>query len=193
VLKRDWNDVMNLAEPQIYIEQRIYLIRSQKVMLDFHLAQLYGVPTGQLKRAVRRNLARFPEDFLFILTNQEYDSLRCHIGALKRGEHSKYPPYAFTEQGVAMLSTVLRSERAISVNIAIMRTFVKLREYMGAHSELARKLGELERRVEKHDASIVAIFDAIRRLMQPSEKPKRPIGFKVEETKASYQSRKRKA
>ncbi|MDI6739617.1 MAG: ORF6N domain-containing protein [Candidatus Edwardsbacteria bacterium] len=177
---------MRPVEPQIYIEQRIYLIRCQKVMLDFHLAQLYGVATGQLKRAVRRNRARFPEDFLFILTNQEYDSLRCHIGTLKRGEHSKYPPYAFTEQGVAMLSTVLRSERAISVNIAIMRTFVKLREYMGKHSELARKLGELERRVVKHDTSIVAIFEVIRRLMQPPEKPKRPIDFKIEDPKARY-------
>ena len=155
-------------------------------MLDFHLAELYGVETKVLKRAVRRNRSRFPEDFLFELLWEEYDSLRCKFGTLKRGEHTKYLPFAFTEQGVAMLSSVLRSERAIQMNIAIMRAFVKLREMISTHRELASKLDELENRIEKHDTEIHSIFEAIRQLMQPPEKSKRRIGFKVEEPRARY-------
>lgn len=172
--------------PAEIIEKRILLIRGQKIMLDMDLAELYGVEVKALKRAVRRNLDRFPEDFMFELTNEEYTALRYHFGTLKRGEHSKYTSYAFTEQGVAMLSGVLRSERAIRVNIDIMRAFVKLRQLLATHKELAQKLNELEK---KYDAQFRVVFDAIRQLMQPPEKPKREIGFKVKEKKAEYRTK----
>src|SRR3990167_8198939 len=133
--------------PTEQIENRILLLRGCKVMLDSDLADLYEVEVKQLKRQVRRNIDRFPADFMFELSKQEYESLKRHFGTLKRGEHSKYLPYAFTEQGVAMLSSVLRSKRAVRVNIEIMRAFVKLRELVGAHKELAGKLAELERTV----------------------------------------------
>src|SRR3989337_3496070 len=120
------------------ISSKIFLIRDEKVLLDFDLAELYGVATKQLKRAVRRNIARFPIDFMFPLTKTEDNSLRSQIGTLKRGEHSKYLPYAFTEQGVAMLSSVLRSKRAAQVNIEIMRTFVRLRLMIASHKDLER-------------------------------------------------------
>src|SRR3989337_4489528 len=119
------------------ISSKIFLIRNEKVLLDFDLAELYGVATKQLKRAVRRNIARFPIDFMFPLTKTEDNSLRSQIGTLKRGEHSKYLPYAFTEQGVAMLSGILKSPRAIETNIAIMRTFAALRKWMQSNKELA--------------------------------------------------------
>ena len=156
------------------IEQKIYFVRGMKVMLDYDLAPLYGIEAKYLKRAVKRNLSRFPRDFMVKLTEQEYDSLRCQIGTLKRGQHAKYLPYAFTEQGIAMLSSVLNSERAIQVNIAIMRAFVKLREILLTHKELSRKLNELEK---KYDAQFRVVFEAIRRLMKEEEKPKAPIGF----------------
>ena len=156
------------------IEQKIYFVRGMKVMLDYDLAPLYGIEAKYLKRAVKRNLSRFPRDFMVKLTEQEYDSLRCQIGTLKRGQHAKYLPYAFTEQGIAMLSSVLNSERAIQVNIAIMRAFVKLREILLTHKELSRKLDELEK---KYDAKFRVVFEAIRRLMKEEEKPKAPIGF----------------
>jgi len=162
---------------QEVIGQKIYPIRGHKVMLDNGLAVLYGVETKQLTRQVRRNITRFPEDFMFRLSKDEYAALRCQIGTLKRGGHRKYLPYAFTEQGVAMLSSVLNSERAIQVNIAIMRVFVKLKEILSNHKELAIKLEQLERKIEKHDTEIHAIFEAIRQLMAPPEKPKRSIGF----------------
>ncbi len=164
--------------PQEMIQQKIFLIRGHKVMLDSDLAQLYQVETKALNRAVRRNIDRFPDDFMFELTKEEYkDFLRCQFGTLKRGKHSKYFPNAFTEQGVAMLSSVLRSKRAILVNIAIMRTYVKIREILSTHRELAHKLSQLERKTEKHDGEIKTIFDAIRQLMAPPEKPDRRIGF----------------
>ena len=156
------------------IEQKIYFVRGMKVMLDYDLAPLYGIEAKYLKRAVKRNLSRFPRDFMVKLTEQEYDSLRCQIGTLKRGQHAKYLPYAFTEQGIAMLSSVLNSERAIQVNIAIIRAFVKLREILLTHKELSRKLDELEK---KYDAKFRVVFEAIRRLMKEEEKPKAPIGF----------------
>jgi len=162
---------------QEVIEKKIYLIRGHKVMLDRDLAKLYGVSTKRINEQVRRNIKRFPEDFMFQLTKAEDNSLRSHFATLKRGQHSKYLPYAFTEQGVAMLSSVLHSERAIQVNIAIMRAFVKLRQILATHKELAYKLSELERKIERHDTEIKAIFDAIRQLMTPAEKPKRKIGF----------------
>lgn len=140
-------------------------------MLDRDLAALYGVETGNLNKAVRRNLDRFPADFMFQLTSEEAESLRFHFGSLKRGQHFKYLPYAFTEQGVAMLSSVLRSHRAVQVNIAIMRAFVRLRETLSLHKELARKLAELELKIEHHDAGIRVLFDAIRKLMAPRNHP----------------------
>ena len=125
------------------------MICDEKVILDRTLAELYGVETKQLKRAVRRNIRRFPSDFMFELTKEEYDSLRYQFGTLKRGKHSKYMPLAFTEQGVAMLSSVLNSNRAIEVNILIMRAFVRLRGMMSAHKELLRKLEEMEMKYDE--------------------------------------------
>lgn len=178
--------------PSEPIEHRIFLIRGQKVMLSLHLAELYGVETRVLNQAVKRNSNRFPSDFMFQLTEAEADRMVSQIVI----PHKKYfggtLPYAFTEQGVAMLSSVLRSERAIEVNIAIMRAFVKLREILSTHKELAQKLKELEVRIEKHDEAITAIFEAIRQLMAPPDKPKRRIGFDVEEPKAAYVVKRKK-
>ena len=159
------------------IEKAILLIRKQKVMLDADLASLYGVETRVLVQAVRRNLERFPEDFMFQLSKEEVDFLRSHIVTLKRGrgQHSKYLPYAFTEQGVAMLSSVLRSQCAIRVNIEIMRAFIRLRQMLASHAELARKLEALE---DKYDAQFQEVFEAIRRLMAPPEPKRRAIGFR---------------
>ncbi len=158
------------------IESRILMIRGQKVMLDSDLADLYGVEVRTLNQAVRRNLSRFPGDFMFQLTDEENESLRSQFVILKagRGRHRKYPPYAFTEQGVAMLSSVLRSSRAILVNVEIMRTFVRLRRLLIANADLARKLEELE---SKYDARFKVVFEAIRDLMAPAPTSQRPIGF----------------
>ncbi len=157
-----------------YIKQKIFLLRGKKVMLDFDLATLYGVETKQLKRAVKRNRTRFPSDFILELTTKEYNFLRCHLGTLEQGQHAKYLPDAFTEQGVAMRSSVLRSHRAIEVNISIMRAFVHLREILSTHKKLAKKLNELEK---NYDAQFQIVFEAIRRLMKEEEKPKISIGF----------------
>lgn len=184
---------MKALIPVERIEQRIFVIRRQKVMLDSHLALLYGVPTKRLNEQVRRNISRFPDDFMFQLTEDEYELLRSQNATSKSGSGGRrYLPLAFTEQGVAMLSTVLNSERAIQVNIAIMRAFVKLREILSTHRDLAQKLEALERKYETHDGQIKSIFEAIRQLMLPPEKPKRQIGFKVEEPKVKYVVRKRK-
>lgn len=159
------------------IEQRILLIRSKKVILDYDLAKLYNVETKQLKRAVRRNPSRFPKDFMFILSSQERQALRCHFGTLEKGAHSKYLPYAFTEQGVAMLSSVLNSDRAIAVNIHIIRVFTRLRELMVQHKDLKQRIDTLER---KYDRKFKNIFEAIKQLLEPPQpppKPKLPIGF----------------
>ena len=171
---------MKALIPVEMIERKIYLIRGEKVMLDSDLAELYEVPVRVLNQAVRRNIERFPEDFMLQLSKEEDDSLRSQIVTLKkgRGEHRKYLPYVFTEQGVAMLSSVLNSGRAIQVNIAIMRAFVKLREFLSTNKELAYKLGQLERKIEKHDEDIKVIFNAIRQLMAPPEVKKRKIGFR---------------
>ena len=163
------------------VERLIHLARGEKVLLDADLARLYGVETRALNQAVRRNLSRFPADFMFQLTPEEAGSLlrsRSQLVTLKkRGKNIKYLPYAFTEQGVAMLSSVLRSERAVQVNVAIMRAFVGLRRLLATNEVLARKLVELERRLEGHDQAIKSLFDAIRELMAPPVKPKREIGF----------------
>ena len=161
------------------IENKIFQIRGKRVMLDSDLAELYGVETKQLKRQVRRNIERFPEDFMFELTQKEYqDFLRCQFGTLKRGEHSKYLPYAFTEQGVAMLSSVLNSKRAILVNIQIMRAFVNLRRVALTYVGLKRKIEAMEK---KYDTQFKIVFEAIKKLLAPppTEK-KRRIGFHPE-------------
>ena len=160
------------------ITNKILLLRGKKAMLDRDLAKLYGVTTGNLNKAVKRNIERFPEDFMFQLTKDEEESLRFQFGSLKRGQHAKYLSCVFTEQGVAMLSSVLRSKRAIQVNIAIMRVFVRLKEIISTHKELAYKLNEMERKIEKHDQEIRSIFEAIRQLMAPTPEEKRRIaGF----------------
>ena len=170
------------------IAQSIHLLRGQKVMLDVDLAGLYEVPTGHLNRAVKRNLSRFPSDFMFRLNRNETRILKCQVGISSWGGR-RGSPYAFTEQGVAMLSSVLNSPRAVKVNIAIMRAFVKLRETLDSHRELAHKFADLQRRVGKHDEEIAAIVDAIRQLMAPPEKPRREIGFHVREKSTRYRTR----
>jgi phage regulator Rha-like protein len=171
------------------IERSILLIRGHKVILDADLAALYGVETKQLIRAVKRNLSRFPQDFMFQLNEEEFENLRFHFGTSSQWGGRRYAPYAFSEQGVAMLSSVLRSKRAIQVNIEIMRAFVRLRRILASHSELSRKLEALEK---KYDAQFRIVFDAIRQLMAPSEPepPKKRIGFLVEEPHVPYRSSK---
>jgi hypothetical protein len=164
------------------IEQAIFLIRGDRVMLDFDLAALYQVTTKALNQAVRRNRERFPEDFMFQLTPKELAELdRSQIvtGSQKHRD-PRFRPYAFTEQGVAMLSSVLRSKRAALVNVAIMRAFVKLRQILASNTELARKLEELEK---KYDAQFKVVFDAIRQLMTPPEPMRKQIGFHAKSLK----------
>ena len=161
------------------IQNFIFLIRGEKVMLDSHLAELYGVDTGTLNRAVKRNIERFPDDIVFQLAPQEVANLKCQIGisSSEHGGRRRSIPYVFTEQGVAMLSSVLRSKRAVQVNVAIMRAFVSLRRLLATNETLARKFAELERRLAGHDQAIKSLFDAIRELMSPPVKPRREIGF----------------
>jgi hypothetical protein len=165
--------------PQEVVERRILFIRGQKVMLDRDLAKLYGVKTKRLNEQVHRNIGRFPEDFMFQLTKEEFENWKSQFATSNQDKMGlRRRPYAFTEQGVAMLSSVLNSERAIHVNIAIMRAFVKLKQILSANKELAYKLRELEYKIEKHDKDIKAIFEAIRQLMAPPPvKPKPQIGF----------------
>jgi hypothetical protein len=194
------------------VAQSIYLLRGQKVMLDVDLAVLYGVATKVLNQAVKRNRERFPPDFTFQLNGKETANLRSRFvisslqpaknqgnlsnrsqfvtGSFKHRE-TRSRPYAFTEQGVAMLSSVLNSERAVKVNIAIMRAFVNLRETLETNRELARKFAELEKRVGKHDEKIDAILEAIRQLMAPPTKPRREIGFHIRERAPRYRTRER--
>ena len=159
--------------PADRIERSILLVRGEKVMLDADLALLYGVETRVLIQAVKRNIERFPEDFMFQLTRQEAENLRSQYVTSSWGGR-RYLPYVFTEHGVAMLSSVLKSKRAVRVNIEIMRTFVKLRRMLASNADLARKLDALER---KYDAQFKVVFDAIRRLMAPAEPERRQIGF----------------
>ena len=159
-----------------HVEQNILLIRGHRVMLDTDLAKLYGVPTKVLNQAVKRNTTRFPADFMFQLTSEETTALRSQIVTSKSRGGRQYRPYAFTEQGVAMLSSVLHSERAIQVNIAIMRAFVQLREMIGSNKGLARRLNELEK---KYDSQFRVVFEAIRELMADPEPKVKRIGFKT--------------
>ncbi|MCG2709440.1 MAG: ORF6N domain-containing protein [Thermodesulfovibrionales bacterium] len=168
---------MKALIPVEMIEKKILLIRGEKVMLDADIAELYGVETKMLVRAVKRNIDRFPADFMIQLNREEFENLRFQFGTSSRWGGRRYLPYAFTEQGVAMLSSVLSSKRAVQVNIAIMRAFVKLREMLATHKDLARKLNEMER---KYDSQFKVVFDAIRQLMIPPSPKKRKIGFQRE-------------
>lgn len=162
------------------IENKIIHLRGKKVMIDEDLSLLYGVSTSQLKRQVRRNRERFPEDFMFELTRQEYHNfLRCQFGTLKRGAHSKFLPFAFTEQGVAMLSSVLNSKKAILVNIQIMRAFTNLRREILTYTALKRKIDGMEK---EYDSRFKIVFVAIRQLMKEDEKPRPKIGFHNKKT-----------
>ena len=198
--------------PAEQVALRIRRFRGEKVLLDFDLAALYGVAVKVLNQSVKRNRERFPNDFMFQLSNEEAQVLRSQLSLANRqatenegvernwsqfvtssGKYrgSKYRPYAFIEQGIAMLSSVLNSKRAVKVNIAIMRAFVKLRWALETNRELAQKFAQLERRVDKHDDEIAAILEAIRQLMAPAEKPRREIGFHVRENAAHYRTRKK--
>lgn len=165
------------------VERKIYLIRGVKVMLDNDLARLYGVTTKVFNQAVKRNTDRFPTDFMFQISKLETDQLNRSqiVTGSQKHRNPDYKPYVFTEQGVAMLSSVLRSKRAIQINIMIMRAFVRLRELISSHVELARKIEDLERKYGKHDREILAIFEALKKLLEPpvSKTKKEPIGFRV--------------
>ena len=172
---------MNEIIPIDTIQQKILLIRGNKVLLDKDLAVLYDAKPIRLREQVKRNIKRFPKDFMFQLNKKEIDLMVSQNAIPSRRHLGGHKPYVFTEQGVAMLATVLNSERAIQVNIAIMRAVVKLREILSTHKELASKLNQLEKKIEKHDEEIYTIFEAIRQLMVPPEKKKRKIGFRREE------------
>jgi hypothetical protein len=175
---------ISLTAPVALIERRIYLIRGQKVMIDSDLAELYGVPTFRLNEAVKRNRSRFPEDFMFQLDKEETDSLTSQIAMSKSKRGGRRTlPYAFTEQGVAMLSSVLNSERAIEINIAIMRAFVKMREMLQSNEELNRKFADVIRKLGEHDKYFKIVFDELQKLNNPPAKPRRRIGFKADEEK----------
>ena len=162
------------------ITSKIYLIRGMKVMIDKDLAELYSVPNKVLNQAVKRNIKRFPEDFMFELNYDEYKALRSQIVTLKkgRGEHSKYLPFVFTEQGVAMLSSVLNSDRAIMVNIQIIRIFTKMRELLMTHKDILLKLEKIERKVLDHDEKIKLIFEYLKKLLIQPKQERKQIGFK---------------
>ena len=170
-----------LPVPVEMIARRIYLIRGLKVMLDSDLAELYQAPTKSLNLAVRRNAERFPEDFMFQLTPEETESLRFQFETSKKGGRGgrRYLPYAFTEHGVAMLSSVLNSDRAVQMNILIIRAFIKLREILSTHKDLARKMEQLERKQGAQGTQITAIYGMVKKLMAPPPARRRPIGFVV--------------
>ena len=172
------------------IVSRIYFIRGERILLDRDLAELYGVKTKALKQAVRRNIRRFPEDFMFELTKDEFQNWRSQFVTSNRDKMGlRYNPMAFTEQGVAMLSSVLNSQRAIEVNMLIMRAFVKLRQMAESHKDLLDKIKEMEK---KYDEQFMVVFDAIRALMEPPEKPRKKIGFEAKEPKAKYEKRRKR-
>ena len=162
--------------PTERIETSIYSIRGERVMLDRDLATLYGVETKMLKRAVKRNIDRFPKDFMFVLDSTEFQNWRCQFGTSKADRQGlRHPPMAFTEHGILMLSSVLKSKRAVTVNIEIMRAFVRLRQMLASHAELSRRLDELER---KYDRQFRVVFDAVRNLMAPTPVKSKQIGFR---------------
>jgi hypothetical protein len=163
--------------PDEIISNKIYIIRNQKVMLDRDLASLYQVETKRLKEAVKRNIERFPEDFMFVLTPQESESSRSQIATLKRGENIKYLPYAFTEQGVAMLSSVLNSKRAIKVNIQIIRLFTKLRNMLLDNTELRLEIAQIKKKVNNHSQNIELVFKYLDELIEKKQRPRKRIGY----------------
>lgn len=157
------------------IQNKIVEIRGHRVMLDRDLAELYKVTTGNLNKAVKRNINRFPSDFMFQLNKKEYDSLRFQIGILKRGQHSKYLPFAFTEHGVAMLSSVLNSQKAVDVNVAIIRAFIMLRQMAINQKDVLRKIKELEK---KYDKNFEEVYEALNLLLSPPNPPRKKVGYK---------------
>lgn len=164
--------------PANRIESRIFLIRAEKVILDSDLAELYGVTTKRLNEQVKRNKERFPGDFMFQLSSKEMEDLRSQNAPSKGARGGRrYRPYAFTEHGAIMAASVLNTPRAVEVSVYVVRAFIKLRETISTHKELARKFAELEKRTETHDEDISALFEAIRQLMEPPEKPAKRIGF----------------
>lgn len=165
--------------PQEAIVSKIYHIRGKKVMLSHDLAELYQVETKRLNEQVKRNPGKFPERYMFQLTREEYQSLRSQNATLKQGGHSKYPPYAFTEHGILMLSSVLKSERADKVNMLIVDTFVKLNEMLLTHKDVLLKLEEMEKKVAGQDEKIMQIFNYLKQFIKEQEKPVTPIGFKT--------------
>jgi len=172
------------------IEQVILLVRDQKVILDRDLAVLYGVATGSLNRAVKRNLDRFPADFMIQLTHEEAEASRCQIGILKRGHNIKYLPYAFTEHGAIMAATVLNSPKAVEMSVFVVRAFIKLREQLLATAELAKRLAEVEKELLTHDSALRDLYQKIRPLLLPPPPPgRKPIGFGVKEARAAYRAK----
>ncbi len=185
--------------PVELIEQQIFLIRGQKVILDNELARIYGVTTKALNQAVKRNIDRFPEDFMFQLTSAEMESLRSaftnrsqFVTGSQKHRDPRFLPYVFTEHGALMAANVLKSKRAVLMSVYVVRAFVKLREALAMHKDIAQKLKELEEKFELHDVEIKAIIEMIRQLLQPPEKTKRQIGFKVEEPKSVYKLQRKK-
>ena len=179
--------IEDLAPKDAFIVNKIYRIRNMQVMLDFDLAELYSVETRMLKQQVRRNQERFPEDFFFELTIDEWESLRSQIVILKnlsRGQHSKYRPFAFTEQGVAMLSSVLRSKQAIEMNIQIMRIFVSMRRMIATNEEILEKLEKLEAENAEQNVQIAVIYETIKELIEPQYKNRKQIGYRVAKVKS---------
>lgn len=181
--KKSASKAPQLPVPVALIERRIYLIRGKKVMLSPDLAELYQVEPRALVQAVKRNIERFPDDFMFQLNQKEYASLKSQFVISSWGGARRARPYAFTEQGVAMLSSVLRSKRAIKVNIAIMRAFVKLRELLESNEELNRKFAAVIRKLATHEKYFKVVFDELEKLTNPPPQPRRQIGFTTEEKK----------
>ena len=173
------------------VEGAIYLIRGQRVMLDSDLAAIYGVTTKRLNEQLRRNRKRFPQDFAFQLTTEEFRNLRSQFATSKGRGGRRYFPWVFTEHGAIMLASVLNSDIAVQASVRVVRAFVRLREMVAANAQLAAKLEELERRLDSHDEAIVDLFAALKRLLEPEPKPKREIGFHVRERSARYRTKKR--
>lgn len=174
------------------IEERIFLIRGQRVMLDSDLAKIYGVTTKRLKEQFRRNTERFPKDFAFRLTNQEVTILRSQIATSSSHGGLRYLPIVFTEHGALMLGNILNSETAVEASIRVVRAFVWIREQLAANKELSQKLNELESRVGEHDEAIANLFEAIRQLLNPADKPQREIGFHIRENSTPYRVKTKK-
>jgi hypothetical protein len=173
------------------VEGAIYLIRGQRVMLDSDLAAIYGVTTKRLNEQLRRNRKRFPQDFAFQLTTEEFRNLRSQFATSKGRGGRRYFPWVFTEHGAIMLASVLNSDIAVQASVRVVRAFVRLREMVAANAQLAAKLEELERRLDSHDEAIVDLFAALKRLLEPEPKPKREIGFHARERSARYRTKKR--